>query len=40
MAGSLEEIEVQEKKLAAEKKQAQKEYKENAISSVKKLIVD
>ena len=37
---SLEEIEAQEKELAAEKKQALKEHKKNAVATVKKLIVD
>ena len=40
MTRSLEEIEAQEKELAAEKKQALKEHKKNAVASVKKLIVD
>ena len=40
MARSLEEIEAQEKELAAEKKQALKEHKKNAVATVKKLIVD
>jgi hypothetical protein len=40
MPRSLEEIEAQEKELAAEKKQALKEYKKNAVATVKKLIVD
>jgi hypothetical protein len=40
MTRSLEEIEAQEKELAAEKKQALKEHKKNAVATVKKLIVD
>ena len=36
----LEEIEAQEKELAAEKKQALKEHKKNAVAKVNKLIVD
>jgi ABC-type iron transport system FetAB permease component len=40
MTRSLEEIEAQEKELAAEKKQALKEHKKNAVTTVKKLIVD
>ena len=40
MTRSLEEIEANEKELAAEKKQALKEHKKNAVASVKKLIVD
>ena len=40
MPRSLEEIEAQEKELAAEKKQALKEHKKNAVATVKKLIVD
>ena len=39
MTRSLEEIEAQEKELAAEKKQALKEHKKNAVATVKKLIV-
>jgi hypothetical protein len=39
-ARSLEEIEAQEKELAAEKKQALKEHKKDAVATVKKLIVD
>ena len=39
MARSLEEIEAQEKELAAEKKQALKEHKKNAVAEVKKLIL-
>jgi len=37
---SLEEIEAQEKELAAEKKQALKAHKKDAIAEVKKLIVE
>ena len=40
MTRSLEEIEAQEKELAAEKKQALKEHKKDAVATVKKLIVD
>jgi hypothetical protein len=40
MTRSLEEIEAQEKELAAEKKQALKAHKKNAVAEVKKLIVD
>ena len=40
MTRSLEEIEAQEKELAAEKKQALKEHKKNTVTTVKKLIVD
>tara|TARA_A100001015_G_C14565911_1_gene547185 strand:- start:23 stop:241 length:219 start_codon:yes stop_codon:yes gene_type:complete len=40
MTRSLEEIEANEKELAAEKKQALKEHKKNAVATVKKLIVD
>jgi len=40
MTRSLEEIEAQEKELAAEKKQALKEHKKNAVATVKKLIDD
>jgi len=40
MVRSLEEIEAQEKELAADKKQALKEHKKNAVATVKKLIVD
>jgi len=40
MTRSLEEIEAQEKELAAEKKQALKEHKKNAVATVKKLIID
>ena len=40
MASSLEEIGAQEKELAAEKKQALKEHKKNAVATVKKLIID
>ena len=40
MTRSLEEIEAQEKELAAEKKQALKEHKKNAVATVQKLIVD
>ena len=40
MARSLEEIEAQEKELAAEKKQALKAHKKDAIAEVKKLIVE
>ena len=40
MTRSLEEIEAQEKELAAEKKQALKEHKKNAVAKVNKLIVD
>ena len=40
MTRSLEEIEAQEKELAAEKRQALKEHKKNAVATVKKLIVD
>ena len=40
MSRSLEEIEALEKELAAEKKQALKEHKKNAVATVKKLIVD
>ena len=40
MTRLLEEIEAQEKELAAEKKQALKEHKKNAVATVKKLIVD
>jgi len=40
MTRTLEEIEAQEKELAAEKKQALKEHKKNAVATVKKLIVD
>lgn len=39
MTRSLEEIEAQEKELAAEKKQALKEHKKNAVAEVKKLIL-
>ena len=39
MPRSLEEIEAQEKELAAEKKQALKEHKKNAVAEVKKLIL-
>ena len=39
MARSLEEIEVQEKELAAEKKQAIKEGKKDAVAEVKRLIL-
>ncbi|MDB3914356.1 hypothetical protein N9364_00720 [Alphaproteobacteria bacterium] len=38
MIRSLEEIEANEKELAAEKKQALKEYKKNDIATLKKLI--
>ena len=40
MTRSLEEIEAQEKELVAEKKQALKEHKKDAVTTVKKLIVD
>ena len=40
MTRPLEEIEVNEKELAAEMKQALKEHKKNTVASVKKLIVD
>ena len=40
MTRSLEEIEAQEKELAAEQKQALKEHKKSAVAKVKKLIVD
>ena len=40
MTRSLEEIEANEKELAAEKKQALEEHKKNAVATVKKLIVD
>ena len=40
MTRSLEEIEANEKELAAEKKQALKEHKKNAVATVKNLIVD
>ena len=40
MTRSLEEIEANEKELVAEKKQALKEHKKNAVATVKKLIVD
>jgi len=40
MTLSLEEIEANEKELAAEKKQALKEHKKNAVATVKKLFVD
>ena len=40
MTRSLEEIEANEKELAAEKKQALKEHKKNAVATVKKFIVD
>ena len=39
MTRSLEEIEAQEKELAAEMKQALKEHKKNAVAEVKKLIL-
>ena len=39
MARSLEEIEAQEKELAAEKKQAIKEGKKDAVAEVKRLIL-
>ena len=39
MTRSLEEIQAQEKELAAEKKQALKEHKKNAVAEVKKLIL-
>ena len=39
MPRSLEEIEAQEKELAAEKKKALKEHKKNAVAEVKKLIL-
>ena len=39
MTRSLEEIEAQEKELAAEKKQALKAHKKNAVAEVKKLIL-
>ena len=38
-ARTLEEIEAQEKELAAEKKQALKKHKKNAVAEVKKLIL-
>ena len=40
MPRSLEEIEAQEKELAAEKKQALKEHKKKAVATVKKRIVE
>ena len=40
MTRSLEEIEASGKELAAEKKQAIKEHKKNAVATVEKLIVD
>ena len=40
MTRTLEEIEALEKELAAEKKQAIKEGKKDAVATVKKLIVD
>ena len=40
MTRSLEEIEAQEKELAAEKKQAPKEHKKNAVATVKKLVIE
>jgi hypothetical protein len=40
MTRTLEEIEALEKELAAEKRQALKEHKKNAVATVKKLIVD
>jgi len=40
MARSLEEIEAQEKELAAEMKQALKKHKKNVVATVDKLIVD
>ena len=39
MSRSLEEIEALEKELAAEKKQALKEYKKNAVATVNRLIL-
>jgi len=39
MARLLEEIEAQEKELVAEKKQALKEHKKNAVAEVKRLIL-
>ena len=39
MTRSLEEIEAQEKELAAEKKQAIKEGKKDAVAEVKRLIL-
>ena len=40
MTRSLEEIGAQEKELTAEKKQALKEHKKNAVATVKKLIFE
>ena len=40
MTRSLEEIEANENELAAEKKQALKEHKKNAVATVKKLIIE
>jgi hypothetical protein len=40
MARTIEEIEAEEKALAAEKKAALKAHKKNAVAEVKKLIVD